>query len=116
MRIQEEKIELQKNVHRRICVREIIFWLHVLQKMVRDRGEEEWGVLVPPTLQCLRPCLVYTCDYSFNNFRRCLLQSSRVKEAQKINLKKTSYHFNRKLNMLYLSISKSFVFQFTNAV
>ena len=43
MRIQEEKIELQKNVHRKICVREIIFWLHVLQKMVRDRGEEGGG-------------------------------------------------------------------------
>ena len=54
MRIQEEKIELQKNVHRKICVREIIFWLHVLQKMVRDRGEEGGGEgLVPPTLQCL---------------------------------------------------------------
>ena len=54
MRIQEEKIELQKNVHRKICVWEIIFWLHVLQKMVRDRGEEGVGEgLVPPTLQCL---------------------------------------------------------------
>ena len=33
MRNQEEKIEFQKKVHRRICVRNITFWLHVLLLM-----------------------------------------------------------------------------------
>ena len=30
MRIQEEKIKLQKKVYRRICVRNIAFWMHAL--------------------------------------------------------------------------------------
>ena len=49
-------------------------------------------------------------------FLRCVSQSRGIKQTRKIDFKKTRYRCDEKLIMIYLSISKCVMFDFTHVV